>query len=578
MTSKITAQVAVAIWLEQSSPPKVSPPKWPSRNTLSFSTSDTRRPSGRRKVVCQFTCEAKDRVFIVRGRSNSKLANKITKQQRARFWTFEHYVNWICENTEPPIWTTCIEQFHESLCIINKIKSTPLSVRAYAKSLNEIMNQRHGKNLSKNLLRAQTNKKAYDNATDVVNFKRQATQKKVSHEQKKRRTDNTDDELSKETIGEPSFLFDESHEDGIVESIDESSLGKEVTLPASKDSKKKVDQGDWKSISAKFTSYQNKIPKTRRIITLGYWGIIDLTLESLHGCTEFSQGEIDVITQDFADHVQWSPKPTPKYLQEYFKSNCDPSKIERIEDYETFENLHMNIRFAICHMPSTKGAKTEESLKFTTIYPLFNAVLDSSLVNDIWGEVQAIGSKEARNEDANPFVKARIGRKVDMKGVLTRTSNKFEALYGEVAGGLSSIGISLASRKKKFFDKVKLAVLMRDSLNQVLKEWKYLCDDQRKELIVYGWTLAGLDLSLYAMDWAGDGIYRFGRIDYCSFPSNKESCILFESVFCLLKELERKLSETETIVQKLHSENIRGKCRKTNIQNSPILNLKRTPK
>ncbi len=96
-----------------------------------------------------------------------------------------------------------------------------------------------------------------------------------------------------------------------------------------------------------------------------------------------------------------------------------------------------------------------------------------------------------RNENANPFVKARMGRKVDMKGTLMRTSNKFEALYGEVANGLSSLGTSLASQKKKYLDKVKLAVLMRDSLNSTLKKWKYLNDEQRKKIIVYGWTLVG---------------------------------------------------------------------------------------
>ena len=96
-----------------------------------------------------------------------------------------------------------------------------------------------------------------------------------------------------------------------------------------------------------------------------------------------------------------------------------------------------------------------------------------------------------RNDKANPFVKARMGRKVDMKGILTKTPNKFEALYGEVANGLCPLGISLASQKKKYLDKVKLAVLMRDSLNSILKKWKHLNDEQRKKLIVYGWTLAG---------------------------------------------------------------------------------------
>ncbi|EXX61006.1 hypothetical protein RirG_174800 [Rhizophagus irregularis DAOM 197198w] len=61
---------------------------------------------------------------------------------------------------------------------------------------------------------------------------------------------------------------------------------------------------------------------------------------------EFPQNEIDKIAQDFANHVQWSPQPIPKYLQKHFDSNYDPSKIERIEDYSAFENLHINIKFA----------------------------------------------------------------------------------------------------------------------------------------------------------------------------------------------------------------------------------------
>jgi len=47
-----------------------------------------------------------------------------------------------------------------------------------------------------------------------------------------------------------------------------------------------------------------------------------------------------------------------------------------------------------------------------------------------------------------------------MKGILIRTFNKFETLYEEVANGLSSLGTSLVSQKKKYLDKVKLAVLM----------------------------------------------------------------------------------------------------------------------
>jgi len=75
---------------------------------------------------------------------------------------------------------------------------------------------------------------------------------------------------------------------------------------------------------------------------LGYWGVFDLTQESLYECKEFSQNEINEVSQDFANHVHWSPKPTPKNLQKYFDSNCDPVNLE---DNEDKEKLHANIQF-----------------------------------------------------------------------------------------------------------------------------------------------------------------------------------------------------------------------------------------
>ena len=63
-----------------------------------------------------------------------------------------------------------------------------------------------------------------------------------------------------------------------------------------------------------------------------------------------------------------------------------------------------------------------------------------------------------------------MGRKVDMKVTLLKTPNKFEALFGEVAGGLGPFGVPTACRKKRFLDKLKLMVVMRDSINRLLKE------------------------------------------------------------------------------------------------------------
>ncbi|CAG8642067.1 9183_t:CDS:2, partial [Acaulospora colombiana] len=229
---------------------------------------------------------------------------------QARFWTFEHYINWVYENTELPIWTACVEQFYGSLRAINKYRTVPLGVRAYVKSVVDNMNEteskgtidalekiylalvkeRRDKNLYKTLLHAKSNKRAYAKATGMVSSKRQV----------KRKTD--DEEPTKVTEDSESVLFDESNEDALIDAIDEFGLKEETRLP------------------------------------------------------------------------------------------------------------------------------------------ILKTILGR-------GEIQALGSKDSRNENADPFVKARMGRKVDMKGILTRTFNKFEALYGEVACGLCPLGMSLALQK-----------------------------------------------------------------------------------------------------------------------------------
>ena len=108
------------------------------------------------------------------------------------------------------------------------------------------------------------------------------------------------------------------------------------------------------------------------------------------------------------------------------------------------------------------------------------------------GEIQTISSSDARNENSDPFKKARIGRKVDMKVTLLKTPNKFEALFGEVAGGLGPFGIPTACRKKRFLDKVKLMIIMRDSINCLLKECNHVSHEKRSEIIVYGWLQFGM--------------------------------------------------------------------------------------
>ncbi|CAG8726783.1 10348_t:CDS:2, partial [Ambispora leptoticha] len=87
-----------------------------------------------------------------------------------------------------------------------------------------------------------------------------------------------------------------------------------------------------------------------------------------------------------------------------------------------------------------------------------------------------------------------------------------------------------------------------------------------------------LEISIYGMSWYGNGVYPFGLIDKCTLPCNENDCMLFEDIYCILKELENKLSEIESMAKRLSGLNVKGKRRNRVTENIPILNVKRTPK
>ncbi|RIB00610.1 hypothetical protein C2G38_2150799 [Gigaspora rosea] len=258
------------------------------------------------------------------------------------------------------------------------------------------------------------------------------------------------------------------------------------------------------------------------------------------------------------------------------------SKFIRKDVLDAFRKYQNNIPktrkvFTKSNMRFFQKTLTEEQLKMTSAFPLFHGTLTSDHIEHSWGEIQVISSSDARNEKSNPYKKSRLGRKVDMKVTLLKTSNKFEVIFGEVAGGLGPFGVPTACRRKRFLDKVKLIVIMRDSINRLLKECDYVSNEERLEVVVYGWLQFGLELNFYAMDWIGSGIYRFGLIDRCRIPVDIDECEILEDVYCILKSLESKLLDTERAVKNLFSKNTKGKRRQILLENKAELNANRSP-
>ncbi|CAI2188137.1 6417_t:CDS:10 [Funneliformis geosporum] len=456
------------------------------------------------------------------------------------FWSLRHYIDWICKNEkELPQWETCLDNFYNSLDFVNSRRGVSIYIRTCAR-----------RNLdNKELPEIEAIMKELQEPYErVYNGKYGGSMYKTAVQVQKE---------------EEVFALE-----------NEKTLKEEIKLPlasgiSSKDPLKHKLSSDI-DVSEAFHSYQAKIPKCRKVSTPAYWGILDLTNESLHGCKYFTEIDMKELNQEFSNCIGWIDTPAEESLQQYFDNNCQRNYDKK------FEKLDANIQFIKNNMCSFQGTLTEEELKMSSSFPLFRGIFTSDHIKDVWGETQALATNDARNEKQNPFQRARIGRKVDMKCVLVKTLNKFEVVYGEVSGGLGPFGPS-AHRKKRFLDKVKLMVTMRDSLNNLLKKYKHTSDKQRMDIIVYGWLQVGMELSFYALDWIGDGVYRFGLLDQCIIPSDKNDCNMIEDAYCVIKTLEIKLLQTETAVRNLLSNNTKGKRRRTATENEPKLNLNRTP-
>ena len=70
---------------------------------------------------------------------------------------------------------------------------------------------------------------------------------------------------------------------------------------------------------------------------------MDLTKESLYGCKEFTENDIQQLCQDFADYIRWKDNPTQEHIQNYFDSNC--KKLNNDNSDKNLGHFDTNIQF-----------------------------------------------------------------------------------------------------------------------------------------------------------------------------------------------------------------------------------------
>jgi len=156
-------------------------------------------------------------------------------------------------------------------------------------------------------------------------------------------------------------------------------------------------------------------------------------------------------------------------------------------------------------------------------------------------------STEAANINANPEEKAKMGHRVDFKATLRKPNHKLQILHGEVSGGLED-GKTLACRRKQWLDKIKLMIMMRDELNQLVRAYKNADSQDLVKVVVYGAQVIGLRINIYAMIWCGGRVYLFGLVDSCVLPTVVESAYNLEQAFVIFETLKLKIRSSSVDV------------------------------
>ncbi|CAI2172165.1 2751_t:CDS:2 [Funneliformis geosporum] len=350
---------------------------------------------------------------------------------------------------------------------------------------------------------------------------------------------------NEEVLESLATLFESSQEDLILSIAEESLDREEIVIPdVTKQFLKenKLVLSSQLDVCAYFRNMRLKIPLKNKILNPAYYGIIDLTGQHIETKTSFAVEDWEELRNIFGTIVRWQYILTPEHFTEYFDKNFTlPSNPK--DELRTF---HKAVEFLRTSYP-IQNTMSEQHATHALYYPLISTVLRNDAISLLdWGEIISCSSSDAKNDIISPEKKAKIGHKVDLKITLKTPNYKLQAVHGEISGGIKN-GKAEACKRKQWLDKLKLMIMMRDELNQIIKYYTQSNADFLY-FIVYGIQVIGFQLNVYAMTWCSGGVYLFGLVDKCLIPGDLETFYSLEEVYVILKTLQMKVKETSNVL------------------------------
>ncbi|KAJ3178353.1 hypothetical protein HDU87_003666 [Geranomyces variabilis] len=161
-------------------------------------------------------------------------------------------------------------------------------------------------------------------------------------------------------------------------------------------------------------------------------------------------------------------------------------------------------------------------------------------------ELQSIGSKLAREHDAEWSGRAASGQKLDMRVTLADTNEQLEALVCLRSGGLP-----VPSKKKIEGDRQDLLNCLMEILLSYVRKVSGVPADKLMDMFVLGLQSYDWETCIYGLGWRAKGVFCCGVIKSFSLPRSLPDIPLIENGVFTLLCVEKTLDQLVRMAKKI---------------------------
>ncbi|CAG8699617.1 11942_t:CDS:10, partial [Acaulospora morrowiae] len=323
-----------------------------------------------------------------------------------------------------------------------------------------------------------------------------------------------------------------------------------------------------RDVNAILSKYREKIPRSKAYLYPAYFGILDLSGEDIEVKNLFTDDEWNEMVEDFKSNVNLSDLE-PEQDEPLYKLMDKITEVLATNPYDLITSIEScNKKMNAIRRLIQTYAYNLQRLQL----PMSDVAFGSDFTNMVTkgiltfdqiyryeeGEIQCLASSVISNLKTKPTGRSLIRQKVDFR----ISKDQFEMLIGLRSGGLP-----LATKGKKWMDKVDLAVSLRDVLVNEGIENNGIEPSKFQKLFVLGALSYDYNYNIYGLDWKCKGVWRLGLLQKVKLPTSVAILPAIEKLIVYLLRVEETLHRIQEIRYKMVIEKSRlDRSRRTSLR------------